>query len=144
MASAPPAPLRYLWQQPGWPALRVDAAALAPALDAARLEQGRLLGLLDAIGLVPAQEVAGDLWVREALSTARIEGQQLELAAVRSSVARRLGLPEAVANAPDRSADGLVWQFELRAGARSQDGTPVTAAAVTPTAIIGSLAASTM
>lgn len=99
---------RYLWQQPGWPALQVDAAALAPALEAARLEQGRLLGLLDAIGLLPAQEVARELWVQEALATAQIEGQRLALEAVRSSVARRLGLDDAGAPAPDRSVDGLV------------------------------------
>ncbi|RYF54002.1 MAG: DUF4172 domain-containing protein, partial [Comamonadaceae bacterium] len=58
---------RYLWQQADWPALQVDAAVLAPALESARIEQGRLLGLLDAIGLLPSQEVARELWVQEAL-----------------------------------------------------------------------------
>jgi Fic family protein len=101
-----PHPL-FIWQHADWPALRVDMATLAPALDSARLEQGRLLGLLDAIGLVPAQEVARELWVQEALATAEIEGQRLDLAAVRSSVARRLGLDEAPA-AANRSVDGLV------------------------------------
>ncbi|MBS0599379.1 MAG: Fic family protein [Proteobacteria bacterium] len=99
---------RYLWQQPGWPMFQVDAATLAPALESARLEQGRLLGLLDAIGLMPAQEVARELWVQEALATAQIEGQRFDLAAVRSSVARRLGLDDAGASAPDRSVEGLV------------------------------------
>lgn len=46
----PPAP-RYIWQHAAWPRLAFDALALAPALDQARLEQGKLLGLLDAIGL---------------------------------------------------------------------------------------------
>lgn len=100
---------RYLWQQPGWPTLQVDAVALAHALESARIEQGRLLGLLDAIGLWPAQEIARDLWVQEALATAQIEGQRLDLEAVRSSVARRLGLEgdDALA-APNRSVEGLV------------------------------------
>ncbi|MFN3439462.1 MAG: Fic family protein [Acidovorax sp.] len=105
---APSHPPRYLWQQPGWPALQVDAAALVPALESARMEQGRLLGLLDAIGLWPAQEIARELWVQEALATAQIEGQQLDLGAVRSSVARRLGLDDDAPTAPNRSVEGLV------------------------------------
>jgi Fic family protein len=97
----------FIWRHAAWPALRVDVSVLAPALESARLEQGRLLGLLDAIGLLPAQEVARELWVQEALATAEIEGQRLDLAAVRSSVARRLGLDEAPAQV-NRSVDGLV------------------------------------
>ena len=107
-SSAPSRPPRYLWQQPGWHALQVDGAALAPALESARMEQGRLLGLLDAIGLWPAQEIARELWVQEALATAQIEGQQLDLDAVRSSVARRLGLDDDAPSAPNRSVEGLV------------------------------------
>ena len=98
----------YLWQQPGWPQLQTDAAALAPALEAARLEQGRLLGLLDAIGLVSARETARELWVQEALATAQIEGERLDLEAVRSSVARRLGLDDDGAQGANRSVEGLV------------------------------------
>lgn len=98
----------FLWQQPGWPDLQVDAVVLAPALDSARLEQGRLLGLLDAIGWWPAQEIARELWVQEALATAHIEGQQLDLDAVRSSVARRLGLDDDAPAATNRSVEGLV------------------------------------
>lgn len=100
-----PAP-RYIWQHAAWPQLTFDALALAPALDQARLEQGRLLGLLDAIGLEQAQEVQRELWVQEALATAAIEGEQLNLESVRSSVAHRLGLADAPGH--DRPAEGLV------------------------------------
>jgi hypothetical protein len=40
----PSAQPRYIWQHSAWPQLTFDATALAPALDLARLEQGRLLG----------------------------------------------------------------------------------------------------
>ena len=99
-------PPGYIWQHPTWPALTFDAAALAQDLSNARLEQGKLLGLLDAIGLDAGQEVARELWVQEAMATAAIEGEKLDLEAVRSSVAYRLGL----ADLPtvDRHVDGLV------------------------------------
>ena len=96
----------YIWQHPAWPSLAFDAAALAPALDRARLSQGTLLGLLDAIGLDQAQEVRRDLWVQEAMATAAIEGDKLNLDSVRSSVAHRLGLLDAPGT--DRTVDGLV------------------------------------
>ncbi len=101
-----PTPPRYIWQHRAWPQLTFDAAALAPALDQARLEQGRLLGLLGAIGLEQANAVQRELWVQEALATAAIEGEQLNLESLRSSVAHRLSLADAPGH--DRSVDGLV------------------------------------
>ncbi len=99
-------PPRYIWQHRAWPQLAFDATALAPALDLARLEQGRLLGLLGAIGLEQANEVQRELWVQEALATAAIEGQQLNLESLRSSVAHRLALADTPG--ADRSVEGLV------------------------------------
>lgn len=96
----------YIWQHPAWPQLTFDATVLALALDQARLEQGRLLGLLSAIGLEQANAVQRDLWVQEALATAAIEGEQLNLESLRSSVAHRLSLADAPG--ADRSVDGLV------------------------------------
>jgi Fic family protein len=97
---------RYIWQHPAWPQFTLDAAALAPALDQARLEQGRLLGLLGAIGLEQANAVQRELWVQEALATAAIEGEQLNLESLRSSVAHRLSLADAPG--ADRLVEGLV------------------------------------
>ena len=96
----------YIWQHPGWPKLVFEAGALANDLNLAHLQQGRLLGLLDAIGLSDSQEIARELWVQEAMATAAIEGEKLDLAAVRSSVAHRLGLADAPTH--DRHVDGLV------------------------------------
>jgi Fic family protein len=64
------------------------------------------LGLLAAIGLQQANAVQRELWVQEALATAAIEGEQLNLESLRSSVAHRLQLADAPG--PDRSVEGLV------------------------------------
>ena len=96
----------YIWQHTGWPKLVFDAGAAAHDLSVAHLQMGRVLGLLDAIGLTDAQEINRELWVQEAIATAAIEGEQLDLTAVRSSVAHRLGLADAPAR--DRHVDGLV------------------------------------
>jgi hypothetical protein len=65
-----------------------------------------LLGLLSAIGLEQANAVQRELWVQEALATAAIEGEQLNLESLRSSVAHRLSLADAPGS--DRSVEGLV------------------------------------
>jgi len=96
----------HIWQLPSWPAMHFDPARLATPLAAAKLAQGQLLGQLDAIGLQEARSLGRDLWVQEAISTAAIEGDRLDLSAVRSSVARRLGLADAPTH--DRHVDGLV------------------------------------
>src|SRR5512133_3295431 len=96
----------YIWQHPGWPTLVFDAGAVAHDLTEAHWQMGRVLGLLDAIGLTDSQEITRELWVQEAIATAAIEGEQLDLTAVRSSVAHRQGLADATTH--DRHVDGLV------------------------------------
>jgi Fic family protein len=105
-----PNPKIWLWQRPGWPKLRFDSEVIDQDLNHARMEQGRLLGLLDAIGLDGAKQVSRELWIEEALATAAIEGEKLDLEAVRSSVYRRLGL--AGSRSRDRHVDGLVDVME--------------------------------
>ncbi len=59
-----------------------------------------------AIALPDMQAVEQELWTREAMATAAIEGEKLELAAVRSSVLRHLG--HAATGPSSRDVDGLV------------------------------------
>ena len=117
----PAIPPSYLWQHTAWPALTFDATTLMQHLSNARLEQGKLLGLLQAIGLESGQEVARELWVQEAMATAAIEGEKLDIESVRSSVAHRLGLAELPT--VDRHVDGLV---QVMADATQQYQAPLT------------------
>lgn len=98
----------WIWQHADWPAFRVDSAALSPALARARREQGKLLGLLQAVGFDEVARLASATWTEEAVATAAIEGEKLELAVVRSSVMRRLGTAGEGDVRANRSVDGLL------------------------------------
>ncbi|MEZ2296996.1 Fic family protein [Variovorax sp. RCC_210] len=84
-----------IWQTKKWPRFEVDAQALQPALSAARLAQGRMLGVASNLQLVDLAELQLDEWSREAIATAQIEGETLQVNSVRASAARRLGLTPA-------------------------------------------------
>ena len=99
---------RLIWQQPGWPALHYDAAAIGMQLALARRAQGLFEGKLTAIGVEQHQSLAAEAWTQDAISTAAIEGERLDLETVRSSVARRLGLVQVQASASARHVDGLL------------------------------------
>lgn len=105
---SPTSPAKLLWQQPGWPALHCDALKATAAAALARRAQGVVDGKLAAIGLEQRQEIAAETWTQEALSTAAIEGEQLNLEAVRSSVARRLGVNQSASTHTPRHVDGLL------------------------------------
>jgi len=108
-------PARWIWQSPSWPHLTFDAAFLAGPLARARRESGALFGAAAAIGLADRTELARDVWTREAVATAAIEGESLDLAAVRSSVARRLGLASRGPGVP-RNVEGLLDVMQDAAG----------------------------
>ena len=86
---------------------RFEAKALEAPLSVARLEQGQVLGLLKAIGLQETAGVEREIWTEEAMATAAIEGEKLDLETVRSSVMRRLGEDDAGTRAT-RNVDGLL------------------------------------
>jgi len=98
----------WIWQRKGWPKLQVDAHAYVDSLSEARKQQGILLGRIQALGFEGISEATLDSWAKEALATAAIEGEKLDLASVRSSIARRLGMPAVQGPPVARNVDGLL------------------------------------
>lgn len=105
MTERPPV---YLWQHPDWPDLRHEPARVGEALAKARRVQGVVEGKLAILGFEQRVVLAAEAWSQEALATSAIEGERLDLAAVRSSVARRLGVGKQDGPQATRSVEGLL------------------------------------
>jgi len=98
----------WIWQQPDWPHFRWDEARLAAGLARARLSQGKALGAARLLDPELSREAFATILVEDGLTTSAIEGERLDAASVRSSVARRLGLSTAGLPVPPRAVDGLI------------------------------------
>lgn len=98
----------YIWQHDSWPALQYDATSVGAALASARRAQGLVEGKLAALGFEQKLELTAEAWSQDAVATAAIEGERLDLAAVRSSVARRLGVGDQKAPSAPRDVEGLL------------------------------------
>lgn len=101
-------PHTWIWQHTGWPALHWNDSAVTPWLARARLAQGRVLGAARLLDASLTREAVFSILVEDGVTTSAIEGEKLDLDAVRSSVARHLGLPAAGLPAVPRAVDGLV------------------------------------
>ena len=84
----------WIWQQPNWPHFSWQAEALAPLLRSCSQAQGRLLGMLGAVGSDTEVQSSLDAMLQNIVTSSAIEGEQLNVGSVRSSLARRLGLNE--------------------------------------------------
>jgi Fic family protein len=105
----------WIWNSPHWPELTYDSEALSEPLAQARAVCARLFGKAETIGADELARVERDIWSGEAVATAAIEGEALDLATVRSSVARRLGItPDFIARVP-RNVEGLLDVMESAA-----------------------------
>lgn len=102
----------WIWQTGDWPPLQFDAAAVSGTLASARVELGRLLGKTEAIATTDLPQTERDIWAHDALATAAIEGEVLNLDAVRSSVARRMGIAPDSNTFPSREVEGLLDVME--------------------------------
>ena len=115
----------WIWQQPDWPQFSWDAEAISPALARARLAQGKTLGAARLLDRDLTLEAAMAILVEDGVTTSAIEGERLDIDAVRSSVARQLGLPTAGLPTPPRAVEGLV---EVLLDATQHFDAPLTAA----------------
>ncbi len=95
-----------IWQLAAWPALTWNESEVQVALQAAQLAQSQASRALQSIGFEGHSAINRDLWSQDAMATAAIEGQNLDVQAVRSSVGHRLGL--AMPQSKDRDVEGLV------------------------------------
>jgi Fic family protein len=99
---------RYIWQAPDWPRWRYDLAALASPLADASRAQGMLLGRLADVGLVLRDQASLAALTDDVVETSAIEGESLDEASVRSSIARRLGVDIGALAPADRHVEGIV------------------------------------
>ena len=98
----------YSHQLPDWPRYRWDREKLAEPLAAVSRQQGRLIGHMEALGFQLRQEAVLQTLTADVIKTSEIEGEKLDAAQVRSSIARRLGMEMAGMEPAGRHVEGVV------------------------------------
>jgi len=98
----------YIHQRPGWPELTWLAEELANGLTTVRHKQGRLLGQVEGLGFELRNEASLTVLTSDVVKSSAIEGEELDPAEVRSSIARRLGLDAGGLPTAGRDVEGVV------------------------------------
>src|SRR6266700_2735125 len=98
----------YIHRRPEWPKFRWKDAKFAARLADVRHRQGRLLGRMQALGFRLREEAVLRTLTEDVTKSSEIEGEKLDVAAVRSSIAHRLGMAEAALKPADRNVEGVV------------------------------------
>jgi Fic family protein len=131
----------YIWQFDDWPRWRYDLPALARALAEVSHSQGMLLGRLADVGRRLRDQASLAALTDDVVKTSEIEGEVLNVASVRASIARRLGMDIGALAPVDRHVEGMV---EMVLDATSRGDKPLTPerlfswhAALFPTAYSG-------
>jgi len=114
----------YIWQQATWPEFTWDDATLSTLLAHINKEQGRLKGKLEAMGFKTQGEALLQTLTEDVIKSSDIEGEKLDSAQVRSSIARRLGMDIAGLVPADRNVEGIV---EMMLDATQKYDSPLTA-----------------
>ena len=99
---------RYIHELPDWPQFRWDHEAIAEPLAAARHQQGRLIGRMEALGFALRGEAMLQTLTEDVLKSSEIEGEILDRDQVRSSIACRLGMDIGALTPADRHVEGVV------------------------------------
>ena len=114
---------KYIWQVNDWPNWRFDLVALAGPMAEVSRAQGLLLGRLADIGMALRDQASLTVLTDDVVKTSEIEGEQLNVESVRSSIARRLGVDIGALAPVDRHVEGVV---EMVLDATANCNAPVT------------------
>ena len=98
---------QWIRQKSNWPGLTWDEGRLSPLLSRARKQQGHLLGAARLLDNSLSLDAQAQILTEDGFNTSAIEGEQMDLDSIRSSVARHLGLSHTGLPRPSRSVDGL-------------------------------------
>jgi Fic family protein len=98
----------YIHELAPWPHFHWNKESLAEALVSVRHRQGLLIGHMRALGFDLQQEAVLETLTTDVLKSSEIEGENLDPAQVRSSIARRLGMDVGALKSADRDVEGVV------------------------------------
>ena len=115
--------MRYIHERPDWPTFQWDIAKLAEQLAAIRHKQGLLLGRMSALGFSIRAEAGLETLTLDVVKSSAIEGESLDVAQVRSSLARRLGIDIGGLMPLSRNVEGVV---EMMLDATQHYAEPIT------------------
>ena len=99
---------KYIYQHENWTDFTWNDRQISVLLAQVRNLQGRLLGKMGALGFGFQSEATLEIITLDILKSSEIEGERLNRAQVRSSIARRLGIETAGLVASARNIDGIV------------------------------------
>lgn len=116
--------MTYIHERPSWPNFHWSHSHLSDFLASVRHRQGRLLGRMEALGFSLRADATLRALTEEVLKSSDIEGERLDEAEVRSSLARRLGMNVAGLVPAGRDVDGVV---EMMLDATQKFAQPLTA-----------------
>lgn len=97
----------WIWERPDWPAFRWESDVLAPLLRQCVEAQGQLLGMAGAADPLGQAEDALDTLLANIVTSSAIEGEELNVGSVRSSLARRLGIESEAITRTSARSEGL-------------------------------------
>jgi Fic family protein len=98
----------YIHELDDWPKFRWSAETIAAPLASVRDRQSRLIRHMEALGFNLQQEAVLQTLTADVLKSSEIEGEKLDAAQVRSSIARRLGMDIGALKPADRNVEGVV------------------------------------
>jgi len=98
---------QWIWQQPDWPDFNWQAERLAPLLRECVQAQGQLMGMAGSVGNSLSAQTELDALLQNIVTSSAIEGEQLNVGSVRSSLARRLGLELPDSDKVSQRSEGL-------------------------------------
>jgi Fic family protein len=98
----------YIHELQDWPRFHWSAEKIAELLASVRYRQGQLVGHMEALGFNLQQEAVLETITADVLKSSEIEGEKLDTAQVRSSIARRLGIDIGALKPADRHVEGVV------------------------------------
>lgn len=98
----------YIWELKDWPNWQFNTAQLSPLIAEIHHARGYLFGNINHLGFELQKEAFLEIISEDALKTSQIEGEFLDQAAVRSSVAKRMGLDIGALPNTNRHIDGVV------------------------------------
>lgn len=98
----------YIYQKKEWPNFTWNSEQLLPLLGKVRSLQGVLIGKMSGLGFDLINEASLEIITQDVIKSSEIEGELLNPAQVRSSIAIRLGVELPGIFHADRNIDGIV------------------------------------